>query len=142
MGGAGWGKVKSSSKCRQVGGSGICQSDIQRRGRAGEAVSFETGLRDLPSWIKRALRTELWCCLGFRNQCCSIPLFLLIGVLAAGGSVHWCHHQESPVGCGQITSNSRSRCYICVHMAGCVANVHGRFQSSPRDIYALDMFVH
>lgn len=140
MGAAGWGKVKSSSKGRQVGGSGICQSDIRRRGRAGEAVSFETvfskELRGLSSGAVSGL--EIMCCYY-------IPLFLLrllVGVLAAGGSAHWCHHQESPVGCGQITSNSRSRCYIWVHVTGCVANVHGRFQSSLRDTNALDMFVH
>lgn len=63
-------KVEMSSKWGLLQGSGVSEPDTERPGQAGEAVSFETVLRDQQE-SKRGVRTELWAVKYLESICYS-----------------------------------------------------------------------
>lgn len=67
-------KGKGANKWGCLPGGGISESDTERRGQAGEAVSFETVLRDQRE-SRRGLRTELWGCRMLRTRLLLPSLF-------------------------------------------------------------------
>lgn len=122
-------KLKSSPKWRQLRGSGIPQSDSQRRGLGWRSRqlcdSFKRSTREQERPEDKALgpfnvvnHTLLY----------SILTILLVnGHTAAGGSADWCHPCGSLFGCGQDISNSRPQCNICIHAMGWVAKCMADF---------------
>lgn len=105
-------KAKSSHKRGCFRGGGRSESDTEGRGQAGEAVSFETLLRDQGE-PRRGLRTGLRGCRMFRIHLLPSLLPLLTGVLAAGRRAISTGPME---GSGQVASNSTGKCHNGTHV--------------------------
>lgn len=102
-------KVKSSSKRGLLQGSGVSEPDTERPGRDGEAVGFETVLRDQQEG-KGGVRTEHGGCRILGIHTLLSLLGLLTGAVATGGGLSSPAPTEV-MGCDHVTSNSTSKCY-------------------------------
>lgn len=87
---------------------------LKGQARLGEAVSFETMLRDQQE-SKRGVRTELWGCRMFRIHTLVSLFGLLTGVRATGGSLSSPAPAEGG-GSGQVISDSTCQCYSGIHV--------------------------